>query len=230
MLSSCSDNDESDGGETIQKGKGEFFIAVKADSGTEYVMQSESLTAGDLDIKNNIMELPQTEYTWIFQKDLAIGLVYQQQFAGIGYGLKYLSDSSLEKLGEFRISTRYSNYGFFNGQLVTSVAGQVSSDGTRNDGATFSFWNIDDDEITLEGNKTIWTEDITGNGQQVTFAGIVDMGDGEFLSSMVQSSFNQTGTGNGSSVGDVMYPDIVWVAALDKNLNIKRIYKDDRIS
>ena len=230
LFTSCGDDDSGISGETVQKGKGEFFIAVKASSSTEYVMQAESLEGEDLDIKSNIMELPQTEYTWIFRNDLAIGLVYQQQFAGIGYGLRLLPDLSLEKLGEFKITTRYSNYGFFGGYLVTSVAGQVSSDGSRNDGATFAFWNIDGDAIELDHTKTIWTEDLTGNGQQVTFSGIVDLGNGEFLSSMVQSDFHQTGTGNGSSVGDVKYPDSVWVAALDKDLNIKRIYRDDRIS
>ncbi len=230
FLSSCSDDDDGSGGEIIQQGKGEFFIAVKAASGTEYVMQAESLENQDLDIKSNIMELPQTEYTWIFRKALAIGLVYQQQFAGIGYGLRLQNDLSLEKLGEFKITTRYSNYGFFENYLLTSVAGQVSPDGKRNDGATFAFWNITGNTVELDHTKTVWTEDITGNGQQITFSGIVDMGNGEFLSSMVQSDFNQTGTGNGSSIGDVKYPDSVWVALLDKELNIKRIYRDDRIS
>ena len=97
VITSCDDNEGGLNGEAIVKGKGEYFIAVKAASGTEYVMQAESLTEQDLDIKNNVMELPQSEYTWIFKKDLAIGLVYQQQFAGIGYGLRYLPDSSLEK-------------------------------------------------------------------------------------------------------------------------------------
>ena len=233
MLSASCNDDDNDGsgnGSALQSATGPYFIAVKASSGTEYIMQAESLEEGDLNISDNIMELPQTEYTWIFKDDVAIGMVYQQQFAGMGYGFRYKSDATLEKLGEFRISTRFSNYGFFDGQLLTSVAGQVSSDGTRNDGATFAFWDINDNSVSLDRTQTLWTEDITGNGQQVTFSGVVDMGGGEFLSSMVQSAFNQTGTGNGSSVGDVAYPDSVWVARIDRELNIKHIYRDDRIS
>lgn len=230
-LASCSDEDGGGGnGGEVSKGTGEYFIAVKASSGTEYVMQTESLESGELNISQNVMELPQQEYTWIFRDNLAVGLVYQQQNPGIGYALRLLPDLSLEKMGEFSITTRYSNYGFFEDYLVTSVAGQVSADGSRNDGATFAFWNLDGDQVTLERTKTLWTEDITGNGEQVTFSSIVDMGNGEFLSSMVQSSFKQTGTGTGSSVGTVAYPDSVWVAALDRDLNIKRIYRDDRIS
>lgn len=217
--------------EEVKNGKGSYFIAVKTDNGTEYIMQTNSLTAGNLDIRNNIMELPQTEYTWVFNNHDAIGMVYQQQFAGLGYGLHWTSDDSqFSKLDEFRIDTRFSNYGFFNNQLLTSVGGQVSADGKRNDGATFAFWNITNDGVKLDHTKTIWTEDITGNGQQVTFSSIIDNGDGTFLTAMVQSAFHQTGTGDGSSIGDVKYPDSVWVAKMDKDLNILKVYRDDRIS
>lgn len=216
---------------TVQNGRGSYFIAVKTDQGTEYIMQTNSLTAGDLNIKDNIMELPQTNYTWVFSNHDAIGMVYQQQFAGLGYGLRWTSDNAqLSKLGEFRVDTRFSNYGFFNGQLVTSVGGQLSNDGIRNDGATFAFWNITESGVRLDHTKTLWTEDITGNGQQVTFSSIVDNGDGTFLTAMVQSAFHQTGTGDGSSVGEVRYPDSCWVAKMDGDLNVLKVYRDDRIS
>ena len=71
-----SSSSDSDG--VVKNGKGSYFIAVKTDNGTEYIMQTNSLTAGNLDIINNIMELPQTEYTWVFNNHDAIGMVYQQ--------------------------------------------------------------------------------------------------------------------------------------------------------
>ena len=226
-----SESGGSGSGEAVQNGKGSYFIAVKTDNGTEYIMQTNSLTAGNLDVKNNIMELPQTEYTWVFNNHDAIGMVYQQQFAGLGYGLRWTSDDvPFSKLGEFRIDTRFSNYGFFNGQLLTSVGGQLSADGKRNDGATFAFWNITNDGVKLDHTKTLWTEDITGNGQQITFSSIIDNGDGTFLTAMVQSAFHQTGTGDGSSIGEVKYPDSCWVAKMDKDLNVLKVYRDDRIS
>ena len=238
VIGGCSSSDElatdtstRDSSLVVQDGKGPYFIAVKSSTGTEYVMQTNSITSGSLNIKNNILELPQTEYTWLFHNHDAIGLVYQQQFAGLGYGLRWTSDiDQFKKLGEFRIDTRFSNYGFFDGQLLTSVGGQVSSDGTRNDGATFAFWDISSSGITLNHTKTIWTENLTGNGQQVTFSSIVDNGDGTFLTAMVESAFHQTGTGDGSSIGEVKYPDSVWVAKMDKNLNVLKIYRDNRLS
>lgn len=151
-----SESGGSGSGESVLNGKGSYFIAVKTDNGTEYIMQTNSLTAGNLDVKNNIMELPQTEYTWVFNNHNAIGMVYQQQFAGLGYGLRWTSDDvPFSKLGEFRIDTRFSNYGFFNGQLLTSVGGQLSADGKQNDGATFAFWNITNDGVKLDHTKTL---------------------------------------------------------------------------
>ena len=103
-------------------------------------------------------------------------------------------------------------------------------DGRYNDGATFGFWNVTADGVKLDHTKTIWTEDITGNGQQVTFSSIIDNGDGTFLTAMVQSDFHQTGTGDGSSIGEVKYPDSCWVAKMDRDLNVLKVYRDDRIS
>lgn len=240
LLMSCgSDGGDDSGTETTPDttpttttGKGHYFLGVKTDDGTEFVMQAQSLEDGDLNVQQNILELPQREYTWIFKDNIAVGFVYQQQNPGIGYAMKFTTaDEQLKKLGEFSITTRYSTYGFFNGQLLTSVAGQVSADGTRNDGATFAYWNITDNGVTLDKTKTIWTEPLTYNQeQQVTFSSIVDNGDGTFLTAMVQSDFHQTGTGNGTSVGVVKHPDSCWVAKMDKDLNVLQIYRDDRLS
>src|SRR5690606_30207266 len=70
----------------------------------------------------------------------------------------------------------------------------------------------------------------TGNGQQATFSGIVDLGNGEFLTGLVVSEPKDPSQGGGGSTGPVTHPDSVWVAALDADLNVKRIYRDDRIS
>lgn len=78
--------------------------------------------------------------------------------------------------------------------------------------------------------KTIVTENFTGNGQLATFSGIVDLGNGEFLTGLVVSEPKDASQGGGGSTGEVTHPDSVWVAALDADLNVKRIYRDDRIS
>ncbi len=236
LFSSCSDDDDNNVSAdttTSLYNNGPFFIATKTDDNSEWVIQTNSLTQ-DLSQANNMMELPQTEYTWIFKNDVALGFVYNQQNAGIGYALRYTdANSQFSKMGAFSITTRYSTYGFFNNQLVTSVAGQTYTDSlgeSHNDGATFAFWNISGAQVELDHTKTIATEPIAANGEQITFSGIVDNGDGTFLTAFVESNFHQTGTGNGSSVGDIAYPDSVWVAQMDADLNVLKVFRDDRIS
>lgn len=227
LLTSCSDNaDPTNGGNEILKEKGQFFIAVKG-TNAEYIMQAKSLESGELNINNNVYELPSTDYAWDFRDNIAIGMAYQQQYPGLGYGVALQSDTTLRKINEFNIAARFTNYGFFEDYLITSVSGQEYEG--NNDGARFIFWDFNKRLASVK-DTTIHTEPIAANGEQITFSGIVDTGNGEFLTSMVESDFHQTGTGNGSSVGDVKYPDSVWVAAFDEDLNLKRVYKDDRIS
>lgn len=226
-LTACSDNsDPTNGGNEILKEKGQFFIAVKGTS-AEFIMQATSLESGELNISDNVFELPSTDYAWAFKGNRAIGMAYQQQNPGLGYGVELQPDTTLKKINEFNIAARFTNYGFFDHYLITSVCGQEYEG--KNDGARFIFWDFDKGLASVS-DKTIHTEPIAGNGEQITFSGIVDTGNDEFLTSMVESNFHQTGTGNGSSVGDVKYPDSIWVAAFDKDLNLKRIYKDDRLS
>lgn len=227
FFTSCSDNtDPTNGGNEIVSGKGQFFISVKGSS-SEYIMQAPSIESGELNINNNVFELPSTDYAWIFRNNLAIGMAYQQQNPGLGYGVELQPDTTLKKIREFNIAARFTNYGFFENYLITSVSGQEIEG--KNDGANFIFWDIDKGLASVK-DTTLHTEPIAANGEQITFSGIVDTGNGEFLTSMVESGFNQTGTGMGNSVGTVKYPDSIWVAAFDKNMHIKRIYRDDRIS
>lgn len=226
-LTSCSDNtDPTNGGNEIIKEKGQFFIGVRGTQ-AEYIMQAKSLESGELNINTNVFELPSVDYAWIFKGNRAIGMAYQQQNPGLGYGVELQPDTTLKKVNEFNIASRFTNYGFFDHYLITSVSGQEING--KNDGARFIFWDLNNGLASVK-DTTIHTEPIAANGEQITFSGVIDTGNGEFLTSMIESDFHQTGTGNGSSVGDVKYPDSVWVAAFDKDMNLKRVYKDDRIS
>lgn len=228
----CSNDETTSSGEAFDSGKGPFVLAVSSQNGTEYVLQAQEVEGKTLRLKDNIMELPNVHYTWLFRDKTAVGMSYQQGNPGVGYALRLNADSTLRKLGEFVVRSRFTNYEFLNsGTFITSVGGQVSADGTRNDGATFEFWDVTPEGFSLHHSKTIWTKELTGNGQQATFSSIVDMGDGTFLTAMVQSDFQATGgdTG-GSSVGEVKYPDSCWVVRFDTALNVKNVYRDDRQS
>jgi hypothetical protein len=232
---SCNDDDN-----PAPKTIGSFFLSVNGESAA-YIIATENPDTGRLSIANNIKTLEQTGHTWIFNDNpsVAIGLIYQQGDPGIGLGFGIGEDGVLEELGNFQISSRYTTYGFFDRYALTSVGGQTPVDANgnalldangnrRSDGVTFNFIDLKGGFALQE--KTITTLNITGNGEQATLSGIVDMGNGEFLTGMVMSQPRDPNAGGGASSGTITYPDSVWVAAFDANLNLKRIYRDNRIS
>ena len=64
----------------------------------------------------------------------------------------------------------------------------------------------------------------------VSFAGILDNGNGEFLTGMLVSEYKDVQPGQGSSTGHMENTDVVYVGVLDKELNLKRYYKSDKLS
>jgi hypothetical protein len=194
-----------------------------------------------MSIADNVKTLELSGYTWIFNSSpsVAVGLIYQQGDPGIGLGYAVAEDGSLRESGQFLITSRFTSYGFFDRYALTSVGGITPVDAggnaltdaagnVRSDGVTFTFIDLDNNFALQE--KTVTTLNITGNGGQASFSGIVDMGNGEFLTGLVVSQPRDPNAGGGASSGAVAYPDSVWVAAFDAGLNLKRIYRDDRIS
>ncbi len=232
---SCDDNNDT------APSLGSYFVSISGES-SDYVMQFDSLTDKTYSINQNIFELETQIQTWLYNDDpsTVIGLVYNQSNPGVGIAIQNNSEEIPEIVGEFQIGSRFTNYGFFGDYAVTSVGGQapVAEDGstltyedgtTRDDGITFNFININDGSLNLT-SKTIATLNITGNGEKATNSGIVDLGNGEFFTALVCSQAMDETEEGGSSSGTVNYPDSVWVAALDEDLNVKRIYRDNRIS
>jgi hypothetical protein len=217
-----------------------FFLSVNGES-TAYIILADSLNAGVLTIANNNKTLEQSGHTWIFNDNpsVAVGLIYQQGDPGIGLGFGLNEDGTLKESGNFQISSRFTSYGFFDKYALTSVGGQTPVDenenalldangNERSDAVTFNIIDLENGCALQE--KTITTLNITGNGEQATFSGIVDMGNGEFLTGLVLSKPKDPTATGGASSGTITYPDSVWVAAFDANLNLKRIYRDNRLS
>lgn len=225
-----STNGESGGIATGAASSGHFFIDAASDNGTEYILQNTSVTDGDLNISSNIKELPTSPYTWVFKDSYAVGVSYQQQYAGLGYCVKLIDEAKpFEQIGQFQVNDRFTTYGFVDDMFVTSVSGQTRGD--RTDIAVFDFWSLDDSGVKLLRSKSRYTTDLAGEDQQATFSGIVDNGDGTFLTAMIKSDHKDDGSNaQGGSIGTVKYPDSCWVVKMDTALNIKAVYGDNRIS
>ena len=104
-----STNGESGGIATGAATSGHFFLDAAADDGTEYILQNASVTDGDLNIKSNIKELPTSPYTWVFKDSYAVGVSYQQQYAGLCYCVKLTDETKpFEQIGQFQVNDRFS--------------------------------------------------------------------------------------------------------------------------
>ncbi|MDR2814524.1 MAG: DUF4374 domain-containing protein [Prevotellaceae bacterium] len=227
-LAACDGKDNSDDN-AVQK-KGTFFLSAAGESG-QYILRTDNLATGDLKISDNVRQLEQAIQTWIFNDDpsVAVGLIYQQGDPGVCLGIAVADDSTLREPVEFQITSRFTSYGFFESYALTTVGGQTpADDASRSDSATFNIIDLNNGFSRAE--KSIPTLNITGNGQQATFSGIVDMGNGEFLTGLVVSQPKDASQTGGASSGDITCPDSVWVAAFDKDLTLKRIYRSDKLS
>lgn len=215
MIGCKSDIDEVEAASTA---KTKFFIAATAGAGT-YLLTDDSLSSGTTTVVGNGVELPRTYTTWVLNgTKAAVGLYYAQGDPGVGLSYGLGTDGLLTPVGnEFQIASRFTSYGPFSNYVITSVGGQTLTNGKI--GAIFNLIDLNNSNAITQ--KEVTTENFTGNGGTATFSGVVDFGNGEFLTGVVLAQAGGTAT---------VHPDSVWIAAFDANLNLKRIYRDNRLS
>jgi len=228
-LVSCSKEDSNE-----DSGANRFFIdAGGSDSKARYMLLADDVTKGEIPLTSNRLEFKEANgYFWLFNKNIAAGLSYG--FKGAGIGLSYTRDGKGEvrSINEFSIVERATTFGFFDNYYITAVGGQTFADGSGKDGAAFIFRNTSDfakDEVL---SKTIHTKKLIpemNDTEIVSFAGILDNGNGEFLTGMIVSDYKDVKQGQGSSTGVIHNPDVVYVGVFDKDLNLKRYYKSDKL-
>lgn len=209
----------------------EFFVATEVEAAGQssgYLLAVPDITQGTTSVVGKGLEV--SGYTsWLFPTaQVGIGLKYQKGDPGLGIGVALGENGQIVKKGaDFRIDSRFTTYGTFQNQVLTAVGGVKVANDAKNIYSTFNF--IDPAMNNAVRAVTKNTTNLTGNGEYATLSGIVPFGKDEFLTSLVPSKLNtETGSG-GSSTGLTDYPDSVWVVAFDKDLNVKRIYGDDRL-
>lgn len=225
-LGSCSKSENISTSESGVESK--YFISAQGEGGRhDYLITADDLTQGSISIAGNGKEV-RSGYTWIFPSaNSAVGFIYQKGDPGIGLGIGLDNNGKVVPKGsEFQIESRFTTYGVCNGLAITAVSGMPTADDKLKMQSIFNIVNPANKNAKI--TKEYVTTNMTGNGEFFTFSGIVDAGNGEFLTSMVPSKTLPT-SGGGASTGDSDHPDSVWVAKFDTNLKLKKIYKDDRL-
>ena len=238
-LVSCSksdDNNNNGGGNNTnpQAEVNRFFIdAGGAENKTRYVLYADDVTKGEVPLNSNKLQLkPANGYFWMFNKNIAAGLSYQFDKAGIGISYARNEKGEVDPINDFNVDERATTFGFFNNYYVTAVSGQtIAGEAGAKDGATFTLRKTTD--FSIASQKTIRTKKLLpemNDTEIVSFAGILDNGNEEFLTGMLVSEYKDVQPGQGSSTGHMENTDVVYVGVLDKDLNLKRYYKSDKLS
>ncbi|MBD1434593.1 DUF4374 domain-containing protein [Sphingobacterium sp. DN00404] len=223
----CTKNDGPENGR--ESNDVEFFIAAQESDNAAYLLAVPDITKQEtLSIKGQGLETDAFG-SWLFPTPyIGIGLKYQKGDPGLGIGVGLGADGNIvQSGGEFQIVSRFTTYGVFQEKVLTVVGGVTVADDPNNIYSTFNF--VDPAKNNAVTSVTKSTTNLTGNGEYATLSGVVEFGN-EFLTALVPSSIGTSTGSGGSSTGATAYPDSVWVAAYDKDLNVKRIYGDDRIS
>ncbi|WP_128331075.1 DUF4374 domain-containing protein [Apibacter sp. HY039] len=216
MYSCGSDDSTSVSDETEDPNFTQKFVIAATLGTSTYMLTSDQLDSGNTTITGNGLEVGRVFTHFINYKYQSLsGLIYGQGGTYAGYTFVLGSNGRIQKLkGEGDMGFQVSNYntvGNFGDYMIAARGAQALADGTT--GAVFSFIQQIGTNLSIV-QKTLHTDNITGNGYNPTISGIVDTGNGEFLTALVTPED----------------PDKVYVLALDADLNVKRIYTDDRIS
>lgn len=223
LFSACSKSENN--GPDRESSDVEFFIAASSGDGS-YLLAVPDVTQGEASIVAEGLETD--AYTaWVFPNEqTGIGLKYQKGDPGLGIGVGLGPNGNIVKKGsDFQIISRFTTYGPFQNKVLTIVQG-VQTEDKNNLYSTFNF--IDPSKNNAITTLTKSTTNLTGNGEYGTLSGVVPFGSNEFLSAIVPSKLVKNGDG-ALETAATAYPDSVWIAAFDKDLNVTRIYRDNRL-
>lgn len=263
FLASCESNDLPDtgngNGDDDKTEVSSSYVIAAQSSDANYLLASEALNKGSISTANNGLETEIGSY-WIYHQDKYLyRLVYNQGNAG-GSSSYILNKNGeiIEREYIYEI-TRFTSYGAFKNQIITSSTGDLSKHTDTSTGYTpkgFLFNFIDVEKETITPNlEDIWSEDYLGNGEFVTLSGMLEannklytapipMGlsqygasqnDGEFVKYPELVKTEDGGSASSAyKKGELQwtqYPDEAWVAIYnDASMKNPKLIKTDKIS
>lgn len=237
LLSASSCSDDNNNGNGGDAGTQKFYIAATNGDYT-YSLAADDVSTGTLSLQGNGIESLYSFTSFIFNGTKSVtAMQYRQGDPSIGMSFRLNSSGQLETFSnEFQLQKGFTTFGTMGNYAVAARSGQALSDGVST-GAVVYFIdqennnNVSTKELnTLGLNDNVTFDDGTGNQvkESGTLCGVVDRGNGTFLTSAVFS--HGVTSGGGSSTATVGNPDECWVLELDQNLNVIRKFSDDRIS
>ncbi len=224
-----------------------------------YLLTADTLTEGTITAANSGLTTESGTY-WIYCQDKYLyRLVYNQGNAGVSSSYILNSEGKVEERDFTYEIRRFTSYGIYNDQIITSSTGDMSQEfadenGYLPKGFLISYLDVNKETYT-SNNQDIMAENYLGNGEFVTLSGILQVNN-KIYSAVVPMGLSQYGvkaeggkyvkypelvktesggSGSGAYVeGELQwtqYPDEAWVAIYSNNtFTDPKLIKTDKIS
>ena len=258
VSASCSDEETAGGGAVTVEG--DYVVAATVNDAS-YLLTATTLGSGSTSAQDNGTTTP-TGTQWVFWgTDYLYRLVYNQGNAGVTSS--YVRDASgnvVERSRTYEVK-RFTSYGIYDDYIITSSAGDGPAEMAIEGGylpKAFLFSYLDvKNETKRDNGATVLSENFLGNGEYVTLAGLLQVGD-KIYSSAVPMGLSQYGNysnnggwirpgyedlvktedggSNSSSYkkGELQwtqYPDSCYIAIFDDaTFTTKKVLRTDKIS
>ncbi|MDF9831616.1 DUF4374 domain-containing protein [Parabacteroides sp. PF5-6] len=232
------------------------YIIAASTGENGILVTAESLNEGTVTTKNNGLTTESGTYWVYFQDKYLYRLVYNQGNAGVGSSYILTQEGKVEERDVTFETKRFTSYGTYDNYIITSSAGdmnQTDANGFAAKGFMFSY--LDVEKETIRNSEAIEVENYLGNGEYVTLAGILQVGDrifsapvpmglsqygvkannGEWVKYPELVKTEAGGSGSGAYVeGELQwtqYPDEAWVAIYaDEKFENPTLLRTDKIS
>ena len=233
-FTACSSDDEA-----IEEAPsaGRFVISAKVDD-ANYILTAPSLSDGEVTAEHNGLEAS-TGTEWVFYKNKYLfRLQYNQGNAGVTEAYQRSATGGIEKRDiTYQISNRFTTFGIYGNCIITAASVDTEAkngSSYKPKGLAFTYLNAVEEKFNT---KVIDAENFLGNGEYVTFSGILEAnnklytaviplgmsayGIEQYPDKVVDQSLIQAGSGRAETtdktITNTQHPDSAWVA----------IYKDD---
>lgn len=209
---SCSDSDNDGDNSNNEVSSAYVFAVTEQLSGdaTPLLLSSQTINQGSINTKNNGTQIESTASTWIYFKEkYLMGLTYNQGNAGFSSTYELQKDGSLKvRNNEFKIP-RYTSYGLYDNDVITSSTGATTTVDENKFVAKGFLINIANLETNVSKPvaEEILSENYLGDGEYVTLAGFQQVGT-RLFTAPIPMGLSQYGV-KAENGQYVKYPDLV---------------------
>lgn len=186
------------------------FVIAASTGENGILVTSEKLNEGTITTKNNGLTTESGTF-WVYFKDKYLyRLVYNQGNAGVGSSYILTANGTVEERDVTFETKRFTSYGIYDNYLITSSTGDMGKEKADTNGFLpkgFLFSFLDVEKESKSDAEVIEAENYLGNGEYVTLAGILQVGN-KMYSAPIPMGLSQYGAATEDGKW-IKYPELV---------------------